>query len=163
MLHASSWLLNEAKSFFQPRTCNYGNQCAAQFPEGIITNYKERKIISPDKMKCPKARKIISPDKMKCSNTVSRHSPADYGTSKKPVCDNQETETYVHWHLSSYLVFMTDKRMTFDEFITEPGILYLQPKKPVSTMNDQCGRSDNMMCKINQTISNINSSPILKQ
>jgi hypothetical protein len=48
---------------------------------------------------------------------------------------------------------MTDKRMTFDEFIAEHGILSLQPKKPVSTIKvvDQCGWADNMMCKINQT------------
>ncbi len=65
--------------FVQPRTCNYGNQCAAQL----------------------------------------QHNPVGYGTSKKPVCDNQEIETYVHLHLSSYLDFMTDKRMTFDEFIAE--------------------------------------------
>jgi hypothetical protein len=62
---------------------------------------------------------------------VSQHNPAGYGTSKKPVCDNQEIETYVHWHLSSYLDFMTDKRMTFDAFIAEQGMLSLQPKKPV--------------------------------
>jgi hypothetical protein len=48
---------------------------------------------------------------------------------------------------------MTDKRMTFDEFIAEQGIESLQPKKPVSTMNvvDQYGRADNMMCKMYQT------------
>ncbi len=40
----------------------------------------------------------------------------------KPVCDNQEIGTYVHWHLSSYLKFMTDKRMIFDDFIAEQGI-----------------------------------------
>jgi hypothetical protein len=91
----------------------------AQFPEGIIINYEERKIISLDK------------------NMVSQHNPAGYGTPKKPVCDNQEIETYVHWHLSLYLDFMTDKRMSFDEFIAEHGILSLQPKKQVSTMN--CG------------------------
>ena len=38
--------------FVQPRTCNYGNQCAAQFPEGIIINYEERKIISLDLTEC---------------------------------------------------------------------------------------------------------------
>ncbi len=38
--------------FVQPRTCNYGNQCTAQFPEGIIINYEERKIISLDKTEC---------------------------------------------------------------------------------------------------------------
>ncbi len=48
---------------------------------------------------------------------------------------------------------MTDKRMYFDEFIAEQEILLLQPKKPVSTMNvvDQCGKADNMMCKMYQT------------
>ncbi len=48
---------------------------------------------------------------------------------------------------------MTDKRMTFDEFIAEHGIFSLQPKKPVSTMNgvNQFGRADNMMCKMYQT------------
>jgi hypothetical protein len=80
---------------------------------------------------------------------MSQHNPADYCTSKKPVCDNQESETYVQWHLSSY---MTDKRMTFDEFIAEQRKLSWQPTKQVSTMNvvDQCGRADNMMCKSNQ-------------
>ena len=38
--------------FVQPRTCNYVNQCAAQFPEGIINNYEEGKIICLDKMEC---------------------------------------------------------------------------------------------------------------
>jgi hypothetical protein len=32
--------------FVQPRTCNYDNPCSAHFPEGIIINYEERKIIS---------------------------------------------------------------------------------------------------------------------
>ncbi len=43
--------------------------------------------------------------------------------------------------------------MTFYEFIAEHGILSLQPKKLVSTMNvvDQFGRADNMMCKMYQT------------
>jgi hypothetical protein len=48
---------------------------------------------------------------------------------------------------------MADKRIPFDEFIAEQGILSLQPKNPVSTMNvvDQCGRADNVMCKMYQT------------
>ena len=50
--------------FVQPRTCNYVNQCAAQFPEGIITNYEEGK--------------IIRLDKMECSHMVSRHNQAEY-------------------------------------------------------------------------------------
>ncbi len=54
---------------------------------------------------------------------VSQHNPASYFTPKKPVRDNKKTETYVHWQLSSYLDFMTDKQMTFDEFIAEQGIL----------------------------------------
>jgi hypothetical protein len=84
---------------------------------------------------------------------VSQHNPAGYSTSKKPVYNNQEIETCIHWHLSSYLDFMTDKCMSFDKFIAEQGILSLQPKKQVSTMNvvDQCGRADNMMCKMYQT------------
>jgi hypothetical protein len=69
-------------------------------------------------------------DKSECNHMLSQHNSAGYGTSKKLVCDNQEIETYVHWHLSSYLDFMTDKRMTFDEFIAEQGTLSLQPKKP---------------------------------
>ena len=44
---------------------------------------------------------------------------------------NQETETYVHWHLSSHLDFMSVKRMTFDEFIAEQRELLLQSKKSV--------------------------------
>ncbi len=84
---------------------------------------------------------------------VSQHNSAGYDTSKKPVYDNLEIETYVHWHLSSHFDFMTDKRMTFDDFFAEQGILSLQPKKPVSTMNvvDQCCRADNMMCKMYKT------------
>ena len=50
--------------FVQPRTCNYVNQCAAQFPEGIITNYEEGK--------------IICLDKMECSHMVSPHNQAGY-------------------------------------------------------------------------------------
>ena len=50
--------------FIQPRTCNYVNQCAAQFPEGIITNYEEGK--------------IICLDKMECSHMVSPHNQAGY-------------------------------------------------------------------------------------
>jgi len=87
---------------------------------------------------------------------VSLHNQAGdvmYVTSRSSVHDNPVTESYVQWHLSSYFDFMTDKRMTFDEFIAEHGILSLQPKKPVSTMNvvDQFGRADNMMCKMYQT------------
>ena len=128
--------------FVQPRTCNYVNQCAAQFPEGIITNYEEGK--------------IICLDKMECSHMVSQHIQAGYMmyvTSRNSVYDNPEKESYAHWHLSSYFDFMTDKRMTFDEFIAEQGMLSFELKKPVSTMIivDQCGWADNMMCKINQT------------
>ena len=67
--------------------------------------------------------------------------------------DNPEKESYAHWHFSSYFDFMTDKRMTFDEFIAEQGMLSFELKKPVTTMIivDQCGWADNMMCKINQT------------
>ena len=87
---------------------------------------------------------------------VSLHNQAGdvmYVTSRNSVHDNPVTESYVQWHLSSYFDFMTDKRMTFDEFIAEHGILSLQPKKPVSTMNvvDQFGRADNIMCKMYQT------------
>ncbi len=53
---------------------------------------------------------------------VSQHNSAGYGTSKKPVSDNQEIETCVLRHLSSWLDFMTDMRMTFDEFNAEQGI-----------------------------------------
>jgi hypothetical protein len=76
--------------FVQPRTCNYGNQCAAQFPEGIIINYEERK--------------IIRLDKMECSHMVSQHTQAGdvmYVTSRNSVHDNPETESYLHSHLSS--------------------------------------------------------------
>ncbi len=38
----------------RPSTCNYGNQDTAQFQEGIILNYEEKKIISPDKTECSK-------------------------------------------------------------------------------------------------------------
>jgi hypothetical protein len=87
---------------------------------------------------------------------VSQHNQAGdvmYVTSRNSVHDNPETESYVHSHLSSYFDFMTDKRMTFDEFIAEQGMLSYEPKKPVSTMIvvDQCGWADNMMCKVNQT------------
>ena len=84
---------------------------------------------------------------------VLQHNSGGNGTSQKSVHGNQETETYVHWHLNSSIDFMTAERMTFDEFIAEQRKLSLQPKKPVSTINvvDQCGWADNMMCKINQT------------
>ena len=91
--------------FVRPSTCNYGNQSAAQFPEGIIINCEEKK--------------IICLDKMECSHVVLQHNSGGNGTSQKSVHGNQETETYVHWHLNSSLDFMTDKRMTFDEFIAE--------------------------------------------
>ena len=38
--------------FLDTSFCNYGNQYAAQFPEGIITNYEEMEIIGLDKMEC---------------------------------------------------------------------------------------------------------------
>ena len=135
-----SWhYVHDGYCIVRPSTCNYCNQCAAQFPEGIIINYEEKK--------------IIGLDKMECSHVVSQYNSEGNGTSQKSVYDNQETETYVHWHLNSSLDFMTDKRMTFDEFIAEQRKLSLQPKKPVSTSSvvDQCGWADNMMCKINQT------------
>ncbi len=58
---------------------------------------------------------------MECNHIMSQHhdNAAGYGTSKESTYDNQETETYVHWHPSLYLGFMTDERMTFDEFIAE--------------------------------------------
>jgi hypothetical protein len=93
---------------------------------------------------------------MECRHMVSQHNQGGnvmYVTSRNSVHDNPETESYVHWHLSSYFDFMTDKRMTFDEFIADQGMLSYEPKKPVSTMIvvDQCGWADNMMCKVNQT------------
>ena len=69
--------------FVRPSTCNYGNQCAAQFPEGIIINCEEKK--------------IICLDKMECSHVVSQYNSGGNGTSQKSVHGNQETETYVHW------------------------------------------------------------------
>ena len=124
--------------FVRPSTCNYGNQYAAQFPEGIIINYEEMK--------------IISLDKMECSHVTAQYNSGGNGTSQKPVYADQRTETDVHWHLYSSFDFMTDNRMTFDEFIAEPWILSLQPKMPVSTMNvvDQCGWAGNVRCKNNQ-------------
>jgi hypothetical protein len=59
---------------------------------------------------------------------VSQHNPAGYGTPKKPVCDNQEIETYVHWHFSLYLDFMTDKRMTFDELLQTMEYYHCSPR-----------------------------------
>jgi hypothetical protein len=98
--------------FVQPRTSHHGKQCSAQFPEGVIINAEERE--------------IISLNQTECSHMLSQHYSAGCDTSKNPVCDNQdnqETETYVHWHLSSYLDLMTDKQMTFDEFIADQRIL----------------------------------------
>ena len=63
---------------------------------------------------------------MECSHMVSQHNQAGnvmYVTSMNSVHDNPETKSYAHWHLSSYFDFMTDKRMTFDEFIAEQGML----------------------------------------
>ena len=93
---------------------------------------------------------------MECSHMVSQHIQAGYMmyvTYRNSVYDNPEKESYAHWHLSSNFDFMTDKRMTFDEFIAEQGILSFEPKKSESAMIivDQCGRADNMICKINQT------------
>jgi hypothetical protein len=48
--------------FIPPRTCNNGNQCSAQFPEGIVINYEQRE--------------IINLDKTECSHMVSQYNPA---------------------------------------------------------------------------------------
>ena len=113
----------------RPSTCNYGNQCAAQFPKGIIIHYEE----------------IISLDKSECSHVISEYNSGCNGTHQKAVYDNQDTETNVHWHLSSYIDFITDNRMTFDEFIAEQRKLSSIPKKSVLTTNvaAQCGWADN--------------------
>ena len=89
---------------------------------------------------------------MVCRYMVAQFNSGGNGTTST-VYANQETETYVHWHLSSHLDFMSAKRMTFDEFIAEQRELLLQSKKSVSTIKivDQCGRADNNMCKIYQT------------
>ena len=79
------------------------------------------------------------------------------GTSQKSVYADQETETYVHWHINSYIDVMTDNRITFEKSIAESRKLSLHPKKPVSTRNvvERFGRAespaDNVMCKTNQT------------
>jgi hypothetical protein len=54
--------------------------------------------------------------------------------------------------LSSFLDFMTDKQLTFDECIAEQGKPLLQPKKQLSKTNvvDQL-ECVIMMCKIRQT------------
>ena len=119
--------------FIRPSTCNYGNQCAAQCPKGIIINYEE----------------IISLDKSECSYLISEYNSGCNGTHQKAVYDNQDTETNVQWHLSSYIDLITDNLMTFDEFITEQRKLLLNPKKSVLTTNvaAQCGWADNIVCK----------------
>ncbi len=74
---------------------------------------------------------------MECSHMVPQHNQAGYLTyitSRNSVYDNQEIETCVQWHLSSFFDFMTDKRMTFHEFIAEQGMLSFEPKTPVSTI-----------------------------
>ena len=117
----------------RPSTGNNGNQDPAPFPEGIIFNCGEME--------------IICPDEMECSHMVAHFNSGGNGTT---VNANQETETYVHWHLSSHLDFMTVIRMTFDEFIAEQREQLLQPNKSASTIKlvDQCDRADNTMCKI---------------
>ena len=121
--------------------CNYVNHCTAQFPEGIITNYEEGKIIWHN---------------MECSHMMPHHNQAGYVmyiTSRNSVHDNQGIEIYIQWYLSSFSDFRTDKRITFDEFIAEQGILSFEPKTLASTMIvvDRYGLANIMMCKINQT------------
>jgi hypothetical protein len=124
--------------FLDPSSCDYGNQDTVQFPEGIITNYE--------------AMEIISPDNLECGYVVDQHSGGN-GTVQKSVNANQETEPCVHWHMDSYVDFMTDRRMNVEEVIQEQRKLLLKLKKSVSTLIsvDQCGWADNIMCKINQT------------
>ena len=107
--------------FLRPSTCNYGNQCAAKFPKGIILHYEE----------------IISLDKSECSYVISKYNSGCNGNHQKAVYDNQDTETNVHWHL-----------VTFDEFIAEQRKLLLNPKESVLTTNvaAQCGWADNIVC-----------------
>ena len=91
---------------------------------------------------------------MECSHMVAQFNSGGNGTAASA---NQETETYVHWHLSSYLDFMTVKRKTFDEFIAEQRNNYCSPRSHCRQSklltSHQCGRAqaDNTMCKINQT------------
>ena len=89
--------------FVRPSTCNYGNQYAAQFPEGIITNYEEME--------------LISHDKMECSYVATQYNSGGNGTSQNPVYADQETETDAHWHQYSSFDFMTDNRITFEKSI----------------------------------------------
>ena len=124
----------------RPSTCNYGNQDAAQFQEGIILNYEEMK--------------IISPGKTECSKKVAQYDSGSNGTNQKSVTTNQETETYVYSQSSSDFDSMTENRMTFGELTAEERNLLLLPKKSVSTWNT-VGQYDcadnNIMCKTNQT------------
>ncbi len=117
-----------------------------QFPEGIITNCE--------------VMEIISPGNMECSYVVDQHSGGN-GTIQKYVYANQETETYVHWHMDSYFDFMTDRRMTVEEVIQEQRKSLLKLMKSVSTLIsvDQCDWTDNIMCKINQTSADFLSHP----
>ena len=126
-----------------PSFCNHDNQEPAPFSEGFIFKRKDMD--------------IICPDEMVCSYMVAQFHSGGSGTTST-VYANQETETYVYWHSRSHLefiIFMSVKRMAFDEFIAEQKELLLQPKKSVSTIQivDQCGRANNntSMCKINQT------------
>ena len=85
--------------------------------------------------------------------TVSHEEPhRHFRYNGTAVNANQETETYVHGHLSSHFDFMTVIRMTFDEFIAEQREQLLQPNKSESTIKlvDQCDRpgADNTMCKM---------------
>ena len=121
-----------------PSSCNHCNQEPAPYSEGFIFMCREME--------------ITCPDVMVCRYMVAQFNSGGNGTTST-VYANQETETYVHWHLSLHLDFMSVKRMTFDEFIAEQRELLLQSKKSVSTIKivDQCGRADNNMCKIYQT------------
>ena len=70
--------------FVSPSNCNYGSQCGAQFPEGIIIKHVQ----------------IISPD-LECSNKVAQYNSGGNGPSKKPVFADQGTESDEQWHLYS--------------------------------------------------------------
>ena len=75
-----------------PSPCYYGNQYAAQLPEGIIINSEVE---------------IINLDRMESSYMATQYDSGGYGTNQITVVDNLDFD------------FMIEKRMTIDEFIAE--------------------------------------------
>ena len=64
---------------------------------------------------------------MESSYLISEYNSGCNGTHQKAVYDNQDPETDVHWHLSTYIDFITDNQMAFDEFIAEQRKSLLNP------------------------------------